>query len=232
MNVGTVFSKNYSTYAQGDGIVISNADIVEHGRRSQLNQRDVLEISANNKFDYYYSDYDGYADLKEFGDSLRYRYSHTIGHSSTWFYEAAGEILEQVKEEKENYDGTDIINAYGLAYTQLYDEIEKRYENNKEQWFDIDGTPLTKEKEMEYLNTFYKNAVAFRVSSAKAMAGIRYLNGEIQEVPQKDIEELEKTFYRSRDKYMDLYKESKITGEPLIFQRFSFGNSALLALLV
>ena len=231
MNVNTVFSKNDPAYVRGNGIVISNADIAERGKKGRTDQRDVLDISANSRFTQY-SGYDGYADLKEFGESLRYRYSHTVGHSSTWFYEAAGEILEQVKEEKGNYDGTDIVNAYGLAYARLYDEMEKRYEDSGEQWFDIDGTPLTKEKEMEYLDKFYEEAVAFRVSSAKVMAGLRQLSGQTQEAPQKDMEAPERAFYRSRDKYLDLYKACRITGEPLVLQRFSFGHNALLALLV
>ena len=230
MNVNTVFNSKYSAHAQGKGTMISNAEIAERGKNSRTSQRDVLDISANSKFDPYRG-YDGYADLKEFGESLRYRYSHTVGHSTKWFYEAAGEILEQVKEEKGNYDGTDIVNAYGLAYARLYGEIEKRYEDSKEQWFDIDGTPLTKEKEMEYLDKFYEDAVAFRASSAKVMAGLRQLDGKALEASHKDIESAERVFYRSRDKYMDLYKACKITGEPLVLKRFSFGHNALLALL-
>lgn len=136
--------------------------------------------------------------------------------------------MQKAKGEKDNYDGTDVVNAYGFAYARRYEEIEKRYENSQEQWFDIDGTPLTKEKEMEYLNTAYEAAAAFQVSSAKVMAGLR----QMPEVSQKDMEGLENIFYRSRDKYTELCKESMITGEPMTFQRLSFGKSALLALLV
>lgn len=238
MNVGSVSGKRYSVCEQGSVKIISDAGIAEHGGKSRLNQRDTLEISGEDKFNSFYSGYGGYVDPEEFGNSLRYRYSHTIEHTSTWFFEAAGEVLQKAKGEKEEYDGTDVVNSYGLAYGRLYEEIEKRYENSKEQWFDMDGTPLTKEKEMEYLNTAYEYAVAFQVSSARVMAGWRLLNGQMQEVPQReevsqrDIEGLKNVFYRSRDRYKDLYEESKVAGEPMSFHRFSFGNSALLALLV
>lgn len=238
MKVSSVFCEGYSVYAQGNVKVKVNADLAEYGKKSRLNQHDTLEISGGDKFNNFYSDYEGYAGPEEFVNSLRYRYSHTIEHTTTWFFEAAGEALQKVKGEKEDYDGSDVVNAYGFAYGTLYEEIEKRYEDSKEQWFDIDGTPLTKEKEMEYLNTAYENAVAFQVSSAKVMAGWRLLNGQMQEVPQreevsqKDIEGLKNVFYRSRDRYKDLYEESKVTGDPMNFHRFTFGNSALLALLV
>lgn len=238
MNVGSVSGKRYSACEQGSVKIIFDGRLAEQGRKGRFNQRDTLEISGEDKFNGFYSDYGGYADPKEFGNSLRYRYSHTIEHTSTWFFEAAGEALKMAKGEKEDYDGADVVNAYGFAYTRLYDEIEKRYENSGEQWFDTDGTPLTKEKEMEYLNAAYENAVAFQVSSARVMAGWRLLNGQMQEVPQReevsqrDIEELKNVFYRSRDRYKDLYEESKVAGEPMNFHRFSFGNSALLALLV
>lgn len=238
MNVNSVFGECYSAYPQGSVKVKANADLAEYGKRSRLNQRDTLEISGEGKFYNFNSDYEGYADPEEFGNSLRYRYSHTIGHTTTWFFEAAGKALQKAKGEKEDYDGTDVVNAYGFAYGTRYEEIDKRYEDSKEQWFDIDGTPLTKEKEMEYLNKAYENAVAFQVSSARVMAGLRHLYGQMQEVPQKeevsqrDIEGLKNIFYRSRDRYKDLYEESRVTGEPMNFHRFSFGNSALLALLV
>ena len=232
MNVGSVSCQRYSACEKGSVKIISDGGIAEHGRKSRLNQRDVLELSVEDKFHNFYSDYGGYANPEEFGNSLRYRYSHTIVHTSTWFFEAAGEALQMAKGEKEDYDGTDVVNAYGFAYAKLYDEIEKRYETSKEQWFDIDGTPFTKEKEMEYLNAAYENAVAFQVASAKVMAGLRHLNGQIPKVPEKDVEELEKVFHHSREQYRDLYRESRATGEPMAFRRFSFGNSVLLALLV
>ena len=231
MNVGSVSGQRYSACEQGGVKIISDGGIAEHGRKSRLNQRDVLEISVEDKFHNFYSDYGGYANPEEFGNSLRYRYSHTIGHTSTWFFEAAGEALQKVKGEKEDYDGADVVNAYGFAYARLYEEIEKRY-GSGEQWFDTDGTPLTREKEMEYLDAAYENAVAFQVSSAKVMTGLRHLNGQIPKVPEKDVEELEKVFQRSREQYTDLYRESRITGEPVAFRRFSVGNSVLLALLV
>ena len=244
MNVSSFVSESYSGCAQGNVKAKVSADIAEHGKKSRPDLRDTFECSIQTngsmpaetvirgKFNNFYSDYEGYGNPVEFGNFLRYRYSHTIGHNSTWFFEAVGRALQEAKGEKEGYDGCDVVNAYGFAYGTLYEEIEKRHENSKEQWFDIDGTPLTKDKEMEYLNAAYESAVAFKVSSAEVMAGLKYLNGQIPEVSRKGIEELGKTFYRSRDKYMELYKASKMAGEPMSLQRISFGNSALLALLV
>lgn len=232
MKVSSVFGEGYSVYAQGNVKVKANADLAEYSRKSRSNQRDTLEISGGDRFHSFYSDYGGYAGPEEFGNSLRYRYSHTIVYTATGFLETAGEALQEAKGEKEEYDGSDVVNSYGFAYGTLYGEIEKRYEDSKEQWFDMDGTPLTREKEMVYLDTAYENAVAFQVSSARVMAGLGHHNGQMQEATQRDIDGLKNVFYRSRDRYKDLYEESKATGEPMNFHRFSFGNSALLALLV
>ncbi len=232
MNVRTIASETYSVGAQGKGKVMSNADSVKQGK-SRLKQCDILEISAGDK-PAFYNEYDGYGNLKEYGDSLRYRYSHAIAYTTTWFEEAVGEILEQAAEDNDNgeYDGTDLVNACGLVYAKRYEEIEKRYEDCKDQWFDIDGTSLTAAKEKEYLNVHFEAAAAFWASSAKVVAGLRQLNEQTQEVPQEDGKELETLFCRSRDKYMDVYRAGKVTGAPLVFQRFSFGSSALLSLLV
>lgn len=232
MNVRTVVGETYSANAQGNGMLIFNADSAKQGK-NRFKQCDILEIHDGDE-SAFYNDYDGYGNLKEYGDSLRYRYSHTIVYSTPWFDAAVGKILGQAAEGNDNgeYDGTDLVNACGLAYAKRYEDIEKRYEDGKEQWFDIDGTPLTADKETEYLNAHFEAAVTFRISSAKVMAGLMRLHEEIQEVPQEEMKELESIFYRSRDRYMDAYKAGRITGEPLVFQRFSFGNSALLALLV
>lgn len=228
MIVSAVFGKSYSDYGQSRGNAVSAIDIGKPGRRCGSKQRDTLESSAEGRFYNYYNNYGCGADPGKLGDSLRYRYSHTIGYTSAWFFRASGEVLQKTRGEKEGYDGTDIVNAYGFAYAERYGEIEERYGDSGEQWFDIDGTPLTKDKEMEYLDRAYESAVAFQVSSARVMAGLR----QVSQIPQKSLEELEGIFYRSRDKYTDLCREGSLTGMPVLFHRFSFGRSDLLALLV
>ena len=48
---------------------------------------------------------------------------------------------------------------------------------------------------------------------------------------QDDLEEMKRAFYEIRDKYMELYRENKLTGEPLTRQDSIFGHNALLAFL-
>lgn len=217
---------------------------------SKTNQRDVLEISANNKFDFYYSDYDGYGNLKEFGDYLRYRFAHTVGHNVTWVLDEVGNDLHNMKEQKGAYNGSDMLNSYGYTYARLYAEIEQKYENGDELWFDRTGKPLTKEeakeKEIEELNKGYEEAVGWAAMCAEMMANRQKMNWNsisepaqdhgksAQEIPktgQKELEEMKRAFYEARDRYMKLYKECKQTGNLLARQDYIFGDNALLSFL-
>lgn len=212
MNVGSVFGKDYSACVQGDVRAISGAGVAWRGKGSLPSRRDVLEGSNDDRFDNYYNHYGGYANPGEFVKNLRYRYSHTIGYTSDWFFTASGKKLREAKGEGDDYDSVDVANAYGITYAGRFREIEDRYGDGREQWFDIDGTPLTREKEMAYLEEAYENAVAFQVSSARVMAGLR----QMTEASQED---LRNTFYRARDRYMELYKEGGMTGGQVVSQR-------------
>ena len=208
---------------------------------SKTNRRDVFEHSDSNKV---FTGYD-ILDVEEI-ESIRYKANHTIIHTPTWFSDEAGEELQKVKEEKGTYDGSDILNAYGFTYARLYAEIEQRYENGKEKWFSLCGEPLTKEAEIEELNKAYESAVDWATKCAEVMAGIQNMDWtsihnptqnsdkptpEAPKPEQKDLEEMKRAFYTVRDKYMELYRESKLTGEPLARQGSVFGHNALLALL-
>ena len=208
---------------------------------SKTNRRDVFEHSDSNRI---FTGYDT-LDIEEI-ESIRYKVNHTIIHTPSWFSDEAGRELQKIKEEKGTYNGSDILNAYGFTYARLYAEIEKRYENDNERWFGLGGELLTKEKEIEELNKAYESAVDWATKCAEVMAGIQNMDWTslhnsaqnsgrtILEAPkpeQKDLEEMKRAFYAVRDKYMELYRESKLSGEPLARQDSIFGHNALLALL-
>lgn len=208
---------------------------------SKTNQRDVFEHSHSNRF---FTGY-GALDIEEI-ESIRYKVNHTIIHTPSWFSDEAGKELQKVKEEKGAFNGSDVLNAYGFTYARLYAEIEQRYENGNEQWFGLGGEPLTKEKEIEELNKAYESAVDWATKCAEIMAGIQNMDWtslhnptkesdrstpEAPKPEQKDLEEMKRAFYAVRDKYMELYRESKISGETLARQDSIFGHNALLALL-
>ena len=45
------------------------------------------------------------------------------------------------------------------------------------------------------------------------------IQGNIPEMPTKEMEELEDSFYQVKDAYMKLYRESKQTGRSLVLQK-------------
>ena len=208
---------------------------------SKTYRRDVFEHSDSNRI---FTGYDT-LDIEEI-ESIRYKANHTIIHTPSWFSDEAGEELQKVKEEKGTYNGSDVLNAYGFTYARLYAEIEQRYENGSEQWFGLGGEPLTKEKEIEELDKAYESAVDWATKCAEVMAGIQNMDWtslhnpikesdrpalEAPKPEQKDLEETKRAFYALRDKYMELYRRSKLTGEPLTRQDSILGHNALLSFL-
>lgn len=184
----------------------------ERAGERQSGGRDSLELSSGSSHTYFYNEYQdygcqGYGNPGEWANSLRYRYSHTAVHTSTEFFEAAGEILRKAREGNkdslggisthplgvgagdcigaEDYDDADVDAAYGLAYRKLSEEIEKRHEGG-EQWFDIDGTLLTREREMERLNAAYEAAASFQASSRRVISGLRQLSQRMQEEARRE----------------------------------------------
>ena len=215
---------------------------------SRTNGRDVFEPSSNDKFYFYNCDYNGYANIKEFGDYLRYRFAHTIGHNTSWFLKEVGNELHNMKEGKGAYNGSDLLNSYGYTYARLYADIEEKYENGDELWFDMSGKPLTKEeakaKEIEELNERYDEAVGWAAMCAESAVWCQKMREqnaqalnfdkpaqEVTETRQKDLEELKRALYEARDRYMELYKECKQTGNLLTRQNYIFGHNVLLSFL-
>lgn len=62
-------------------------------------------------------------------ENLMDKIKHTVVHSVTSFSDMRAGILKEIREEKGQYDYTDVVNACGLSYARLYSEIEERYKN-------------------------------------------------------------------------------------------------------
>lgn len=151
--------------------------------------------------------------------------NHTVMYPATLFSDTRAGILEGVREKNGQYGYSDVVNACGLSYARLYSEIEERYEKGDEQYYKADGTPLTKEEEIEWLDMQYDQEVAWQKSCARIAAQGQVFQGNIPEMPTKEIEELEDSFYQAKNAYMKLYRESVQTGEPLVLQNCIFGRS-------
>ena len=154
---------------------------------------------------------------------------HTVVHSVTSFSDMRAGILKEIREEKGQYDYTDVVNACGLSYARLYSEIEQRYEN--EQYYKVDGTPLTKEDEIEWLDIQFEQEAAWQKSCARIAAQGQVIQGNIPEMPTEEMEELEDSFYQAKDAYIKLYQESKQTGKFLVLQNYMLGSSRMYEML-
>ena len=175
--------------------------------------KDILEVSQ----------------LSKNRENLMDKIKHTVVHSVTSFSDMRAGILKEIREEKGQYGYSDVVNACGLSYARLYSEIEQRYEN--EQYYKVDGTPLTKEDEIEWLDIQFEQEVAWQKSCARITARGQVFQGNIPEVPTKEIEELEDSFYQVKDAYMKLYRENRRAERPLVLQSYMFGNSQMYQIL-
>ena len=81
-------------------------------------------------------------------EALIDKMKHTVVQSAASFSDTRAEILKGVREEKGQYGYSDVVNACGLSYAKLYSEIEQRHEKEQEQYYNADGTLLTKEEEI------------------------------------------------------------------------------------
>ena len=179
-------------------------------------QRDTFEVSQ----------------LSKNRENLMDKIKHTVMHSVTSFSDMRAGILKEIREEKGQYDYTDVVNACGLSYARLYSEIEERYKNGNEQYYkSAGGTTWTKEEEIEWLDMQYEQEVAWQKSCARIAAQRQVFQGYIPKMPTKEIDELEDSFYQSKDAYVKLYQENKQTGKPLALQNYMFGNSQMYAIL-
>ena len=162
-------------------------------------------------------------------ENLMDKIKHTVVHSITSFSDMRAGILKEIREEKGQYGYSDVVNACGLSYARLYSEIEQRYEN--EQYYKVDGTPLTKEDEIEWLDIQFEQEVAWQKSCARITAQGQVIQGNIPEMPTEEMEELEDSFYQVKDAYMKLYRENRRAERPLVLQSYMFGNSQMYQIL-
>ena len=154
---------------------------------------------------------------------------HTVVQSAASLSDMRAGILKEIREEKGQYGYTDVVNACGLIYARLYFEIEQRYEN--EQYYKVDGTPLTKEDEIEWLDMQFEQEVAWQKSCARITAQGQVIQGNIPEMPTEEMEKLEDSFYQAKDAYMKLYRENRRAERPLVLQSYMFGNSQMYQIL-
>ena len=162
-------------------------------------------------------------------ENLMDKIKHTVVHSVTSFSDMRAGILKEIREEKGQYGYSDVVNACGLSYARLYSEIEQRYEN--EQYYKVDGTPLTKEDEIEWLDIQFEQEVAWQKSCARITAQGQVIQGNIPEMPTEEMEELEDSFYQVKDAYMKLYRDNRRAERPLVLQSYMFGNSQMYQIL-
>ena len=206
---------NYPVHLQ-DGFKPNRECLKSQGSQSEYQKvfhRDSLEVSQ----------------LSKNREILMDKIKHTVVHSVTSFSDMRAGILKEIREEKGQYDYTDVVNACGLSYARLYSEIEQRYEN--EQYYKVDGTPLTKEDEIEWLDIQFEQEVAWQKSCARITAQGQVIQGNIPEMPTEEMEELEDSFYQAKDAYMKLYRENRRAERPLVLQSHMFGNSQMYQIL-
>ena len=159
------------------------------------------------------------------------RIKHTVVQSAASLSNMRDGILKQIGEEKGQYGYSEVVNACGLSYAKLYSEIEKRHDNEQERYYNADGTLLTKEEEIEWLDKQYEQEVEWQKSCARIAAQGQAFQGNIPKTPTKEMEELEDAFYQARDAYMKLHRESRQTGKPLVLHNYMFGNSQMYEML-
>ena len=159
------------------------------------------------------------------------RIAHTVVPSVTSFSDARAGVLKEVTEEKGQYDYSDVVNACGLSYARLYSAIEERYKNGNEQYYKADGTSLTMEEEIDWLNMQYEQEVKWQKSCAKIAAEGQVFAGNIPQVPVKEIEELEDSLYQAKDGYIKLHQENKQSGKASVLQNYMFGSKQMYEIL-
>lgn len=162
--------------------------------------------------------------LLENREALMDKFEHTVWRSVTSFGDTRAELLKGVREENGQYDYSDIINAVGLSYAKHYSEIEQRYTDGQ-QYYKADGTTLTKEEEMGWLDQQFEQEVKWQKACTRIAAEGQVFQGHMKEVPIKEIEELEDCFYQAKDAYLKLYRENRQGGYLPALQKYRFGSN-------
>ena len=206
---------DYRVYLQDD-LKLNREYLKSQGSQNEDQKafhRDSLEVSQ----------------LSKNREILMDKMKHTVVQSAASFSDMRAGILKEIREEKGQYGYSDVVNACGLSYARLYAEIEQRHES--EEYYKADGTSLTKEEEIEWLDMQYEQEVAWQKSCARIAAQGQVIQGNIPEMPTKEMEELEDSLYQAKDAYMKLHRESGQAGKPLVLQNYMFGNSQMYEML-
>ena len=185
--------------------------------------------SQNEDQKVFHKDTLGVSQLSKNREILMDKIKHTVVQSAASLSDMRAGILKEIREEKGQYGYSDVVNACGLSYARLYSEIEQRYEN--EQYYKVDGTPLTKEDEIEWLDMQFEQEVAWQKSCARITAQGQVIQGNIPEMPTEEMEELEDSFCQAKDAYMKLYRENRRAERPLVLQSYMFGNGQMYQIL-
>ena len=178
--------------------------------------------SQNEDQKVFYRDSLEISQLSKNREILMDKMKHTVVQSVASLSDMRAGILEEVREKRGQYGYSDVVNACGLSYAKLYSEIEQRHETGE--YYKADGTFLKKEEEIEWLDMQYDQEVAWQKSCARIAAQGQVIQGNISEMPTKELEELEDSFYQAKDAYMKLYRESGQVGKPLFVQNDMFGS--------
>ena len=143
--------------------------------------KDILEVSQ----------------LSKNRENLMDKIKHTVVHSVTSFSDMRAGILKEIREEKGQYDYTDVVNACGLSYARLYSEVEERYKMERQYYKSAGGTPWTKE-EIEWLDMQFEQEAAWQKSCARIAARGRSFRGKFLKCQQKRLKNWKTAFIRRR----------------------------------
>ncbi len=173
---------NYPVHLQ-DGFKPNRECLKSQGSQSEYQKvfhRDSLEVSQ----------------LSKNREILMDKIKHTVVQSAASLSDMRAGILKEIREEKGQYGYSDVVNACGLSYARLYSEIEQRYEN--EQYYKVDGTPLTKEDEIEWLDIQFEQEVAWQKSCARITAQGQVIQGIFLKCQQRRWKNWRTAFIRLR----------------------------------
>ena len=210
---------NYPVYLQ-DGLKLDRDCLKSQWSQNEdqkMFHRDSVEVSQLSK------------NREMLMDKIKHTVVRPAASLSDTRAEILKEVLKEVREEKGQYGYSDIVNACGLSYARLYAEIEQRHES--EEYYKADGTSLTKEEEIEWLDIQYEQEVEWQKSCARIAAQGQIVQRNIPEMPAKELEELEDSLYQAKDTYMKLHRESRQMGRPLVLQNYMFGSGRMYEML-
>ena len=213
-----VYSRQSKAF-QYDGYKI-NSEMREHinAEKSSSNvhkDRDTVNFSAEGRNMCYGF---GVHDVKD-------RAKHTVVKPGIApLFDTISRTLKTVREEMGSYDYSDIANACGYAYAKCFSEIEKKYVNSQDKYYNLDGTPCTKKQEIAWLDEAYEEKINWETANVRIAAGREQFLGHIPDISQKDIEEYEENIKNAKEQYIKQYQEKGTVK----LQHLSFGQSSLL----